>query len=113
MEYAVAPGSIGKITLNDTDTDRSVIQNVAVILSTRKHSCPMNRGLGLPMEFVDKPMNVAEAMMAGEIYEALEEFEPRAGVVDIEAEIDENTPGRLIPKVIIEIDPEGDGESYD
>jgi len=76
-------------------------------------TAPMTRRLGLPMEFVDKPVEVAQALMASEIEDAIAEYEPRASVQDIEFNIDGNVPGRMVPIVYIEIDDEDEGGTMD
>ena len=81
MSYKVTAADIGAVQLNETDTVRSVLQNIAIILSTRQGTCPLYRGFGLPQKFVDKPMPVAMPMMYSEVKEAVEEYEPRADVV--------------------------------
>ncbi len=56
MSYKVTASDIGAVQLNETDTVRSVLQNIAIILSTRQGTCPLYRGFGLPQKFVDKPL---------------------------------------------------------
>lgn len=58
--------------------EKSIIQNIMLLLSTKKGTVPMYREFGLPMEFVDKPLDIAETIATLEVSEALEEFEPRA-----------------------------------
>lgn len=103
MSYKVSPKSLGSITLNERDTVKSVLQNTAIILSTRQQSVPLYRGFGLSGRFVDKPIPVAKSMMIAEIPEVIAEYEPRAKVVNVTFEEDENTPGKLIPIVEVEI----------
>ncbi len=67
----------------ENDTVQSVIQNIALLLNTKKGTIPMYREFGLPMEFIDKPIDVAETMATVEISDALEEFEPRAVLSDL------------------------------
>lgn len=40
MSYKVTASDIGAVQLNETDTVRSVLQNIAIILSTRQGTCP-------------------------------------------------------------------------
>jgi hypothetical protein len=103
MSYTVTPVG-GRLTLNETDTVTSVLQNIAIILSTRRGSVPLHRGFGLPMLFLDKPLPAAIPMMVAEVHEALEEFEPRARIIKITHELDAGDPGRIIPTVEVEID---------
>ena len=63
----------------------------------------MYREFGLPMEFIDKPIDVAKTLMVAEISEALEEFEPRAKLINIEFESNIASPGGLTAIVEVEI----------
>ena len=56
---------------------------LSVLLNTKRGTVPMHREFGLPMEFVDKPIDVAETIAFVEISDALEEFEPRAKLDDV------------------------------
>ena len=103
MSYKVTASDIGAVQLNETDTVRSVLQNIAIILSTRQGTCPSYRGFGLPQKFVDKPLPVAMPMMYSVVKEAVEEYEPRAEVVNVTFAADRNAPGRLIPTVEVNI----------
>lgn len=67
----------------ENDEIKSIKQNIAMLLNTKKGTIPMYREFGLPMEFVDKPINVAETMATFEISEALDAFEPRATLKDM------------------------------
>lgn len=104
MSYIVTPADADKITLNESDNVRSVLQNIKIILSTKKLSVPLYREFGVDMAFVDKPMPVAQALMIVEIKDAIARWEPRAELVSVEFQIDESTPGKLIPVVEVEID---------
>jgi phage baseplate assembly protein W len=102
MTYTVKAGTAA-VKLNETDTVKSVLQNIAIILRTRRGSCPLYREFGLPMEFLDRPQPVAKTMAIAEIKEVVETFEPRATVEDISFEEDVGTPGVLIPIVEVSI----------
>jgi uncharacterized protein len=103
MSYKVSTRDISKISLNESDTVTSVMQNIAIILSTRQGTVPLYRGFGLPMNFIDKPIPVAKTLMIAEITEAIAEYEPRANLISVSFEIDESAPERLIPTVEVEI----------
>ena len=103
MIYKVSPRDLRSIKLNESDTVAAILQNIAIILSTRQQSVPLYRGFGLKMQFIDKPVSVARPMMIAEIQEAIMEFEPRATLLGVSFEIDENAPGKLIPTVEVEI----------
>ena len=102
MTYTVKAGTAA-VKLNEKDTVKSVLQNIAIILRTRRGSCPLYREFGLPMEFLDRPQPVAKTMAIAEIKEVVETFEPRATVEDISFEEDAGTPGVLIPIVEVSI----------
>lgn len=102
MTYTVTAGAA--LTLNETEPVASVLQNVAIILSTRRGSCPMYRDFGISMDFLDRPIPVAKMLAYTEIKEAIETFEPRATVVDVSFEEPAKAPGQLIPIVEVSID---------
>lgn len=84
MDVVIDQDADFSANLQETDAANSVIQNVVLLLNTKKGTIPMYRDFGLPMEFVDKPINVAETIATLEIAEALEKFEPRASLKDLQ-----------------------------
>ena len=104
MSYTVSPSNKRKIKFNVTDPVESVLQNIAVILSTPKGSVPMYRDFGISVDILDRPIPVAKAMMTADIKEAIERWEPRALFISVEFMEDELN-GRLIPMVAVEINP--------
>lgn len=106
MRYTVTPASAGGITLNESDTVRSVLQNIKIILATKQLTVPLCREFGLKMHFVDKPMPVAKALMIADIKDAIARWEPRADLVSVDFQTDASTPGMLIPYVEVEITDE-------
>lgn len=103
MSYKVSTTDLKRIVLNESETVASVLQNIAIILSTRAGSVPLYRAFGLPQKFVDRPVPVAKSMLYAEIKEAVEEYEPRAQVINVTFQEDTSAPGRLIPTVEVEI----------
>lgn len=83
----------------ESDTVQSVIQNIALLLNTKKGTVPMYRNFGLSMEFIDKPIDLAETMATVEISDALEEFEPRATLSDLT--ITKSADGKMA--IIVEV----------
>lgn len=106
MRYTVSAAGAGTLRLNETDRIASVLQNITMILSTRKGSVPLYRDFGLPMDFVDKPLPVARVMMIAAVREAVEEWEPRAAVLDVTFDRGAEQMGKLVPVVEVEIDNE-------
>lgn len=103
MSYYVRAADLTAIRFNDADPVSSVLQNIAVLLSTVKGSVPLYRDFGLSAIFLDKPMPVAKMMMIAEIREAIEKWEPRARFVSIAFSEDITRPGTLWPAVEVEI----------
>jgi len=101
MNYFVKSLSEG-INLSPETTVEEVMQNVAIILATKKYSVPIDRGLGVSQNFVDKPMPIAQAMIIAEIISAVSEGEPRASVVGVT--FTNEADGTLIPVVEVSID---------
>lgn len=103
MSYTVTATDLTSISLSEADVVNSVLQNIAIILSTRKGSVPLYRDFGLNMDFVDRPIPVAKVMMVAEVREAVERWEPRAKVLEVSFKEDVARPGQLIPIVEVEI----------
>lgn len=83
MTYKVTSTDDYTLRLSENNEIDSVLQNIAVLLNTRKGTVPMYREFGLPMNFIDKPIDVAETIAYSEITDALEQFEPRAELVGL------------------------------
>lgn len=103
MSYKVTAADLNNLRLNETDPVKSVLQNVAIIIATRKGSVPLYREFGLSWAFLDRPIPAAKPMFFAEIKEAVEEFEPRAEVLNVTFAEDPLTPGKLIPTVEVNI----------
>ncbi|MDR1158365.1 MAG: GPW/gp25 family protein [Oscillospiraceae bacterium] len=106
MNYRVSAKDPREITLNESDPVASVLQNIAIILKTRKHSVPLYRDFGLSGQFIDKPIHIAKPMLIAELTEAIAEYEPRATVVRVTLEESQNIPGKLVVTVEVEIGDE-------
>lgn len=83
MIYKISNKSEIQYTLCENRELESVLQNIALILRTKRGTVPMYRDFGLPMAFIGMPLPAAEAMAAQEIYDAIEAFEPRVKLNDI------------------------------
>ena len=103
MSYQVNATDLSNIRFNEPELVSSVLQNIAVILSTPKGSVPQYREFGLSTVFLDKPMPMAEMMMRAEVREAIERWEPRAQFVSMTFEERITQPGTLWPTVEVEI----------
>lgn len=103
MSYKVTAADLSRIRLNESDTVSSVLQNIAILIATRQGSVPLHREFGIPMNFVDKPIQIAQPLIAAEVREAIEAFEPRAKFIGVSFAADASVPGKLIPTVEVEI----------
>ena len=101
MTYKINTTDDMALEFEQNDKVKSVLQNVALLLGTKQGTVPMYREFGLPMEFVDKPLEIAETLAFAEITEALERFEPRATLEDISFEKSEDGKMSLIVEVSI------------
>jgi hypothetical protein len=102
MSYTVSAADLSRITINESETVRSVLQCVKMVLTTAKGSVPMYREFGLDMSILDRPTSVAEPRARTMVREAVERWEPRATVKSVTFQRDE-AQGRLIPTVEVEI----------
>ena len=103
MTYTVRASPETALSLNETDTVASVLQNVGIILRTKTGNVPLQRWLGLQMNWLDKPANVVPTMMGSAIKEARGRDEPSAKFVSISFEADPDDPARVIPVVEVSI----------
>lgn len=103
MSCRINATDLKNVRFNDPELVSSVLQNIAVILSTPKGSVPQYREFGLSAVFLDKPMPVAKMMMRAEVKEAIERWEPRAQFVSMTFEERITQPGTLWPTVEVEI----------
>ncbi len=106
MSYFVSTKDLSGITLNETDTVRSVLQNIKIILTTRQLSVPLYRDFGLPMQFMDRPMAAARLLLITEIQDAIAEYEPRATVLNVTLDMDPSVPGKMHATVEVDINDE-------
>ena len=95
MTYKVTATDISSIKLNETDRVQSVLQNIAIILSTRQGTVPLYREFGLPMRFLDKPIPAARTLLVAEVKEAIEGF--RLWLPDMSG-LPEQAYNRPVPK---------------
>lgn len=102
MEYIVEPYK-DKIELFPQDKVTEILQNVSIIISTPKYSVPLDRGLGTKQEYIDMNSNIAQPKIILEIADAIEEYEPRAEVREVDFKVDEAREGKLTPVVKVVI----------
>lgn len=79
-----------------------IIQNVRMILNTFRGSAPMDRGFGVPSEFIDMPVTVLRTKVAAEIITCVTKFEPRAKVRKVNFGLSDVADGVNVASVIVE-----------
>ena len=87
------------IVLGETGV-AEVMQNVKVILTTRKGTVPGDRNFGLDFSFLDTPTPQARAQVQVDIFLQVQRYEPRAEIREIAFDFDME---RMMPKVRIGI----------
>ena len=101
MSYTVTASRRAGIRLNEPDRTESILQNMSMILRTWQGDVPLFREFGLPMQFLDRPMNAAAPAMIVEIREAIQRYEPRAELVSVQ--FTQDPSGVLSPEVEVNI----------
>ena len=74
-------------------------RQLALLLSTREGTMPLDREFGLNMDFVDMPPEVAKSLYTAEVTEKVAKFIPTVKVREIAW--DTGGQGNLIAKVVI------------
>ena len=100
-----------EINLTPTTVYEEVMQNLYFLYSSMEYDVPLDRELGLNATYIDKSIGTAKALVAIDIYDKTEEYEPRAEIVNIEFEIDYER-GMLKPVVEVIINDGYDNEGY-
>ncbi len=111
MEIIRGDGELLKeIDLAPENAYQEVLQNVAIIIGTWENTCPLLRELGLPAGLIGRPLPVVKSIMVGQLYDQIEQHEPRAILGDITFEENAFT-GKLIPIIEIQgVQAENDDE---
>lgn len=105
MNYKVSPADLEHLELNCQDPVKSALQNVALILATRKGTVPMYRDFGLDQKFLDKPLTAVRPMMIADMRENIERWEPRVEYSDCDFSAKDESLGsfQLFPEVEVSI----------
>lgn len=102
MVYRVTNRDAVDYHFGETDPVKSILQNISLILNTQAGTCPMYREFGLPNEWVDRQVPIAEVVAAQEVTEAIETLEPRVTLRDVHVEGDLQT-GKMYIYVEVEL----------
>ena len=104
MANYIVSSEDSSLQFNQSDTNKSILQDIALLLRTKRGTVPLARDFGLEMKFLDKPIDIAETIAYTEVTEAVEEYEPRASVTDVFFSAGVN--GTMILNVEVEIEDE-------
>lgn len=91
----------------ETEVD-DILQCIRCILCTPKWSVPLDRDFGVDFSALDKPIEVAKALLSSEIVTAISEYEPRVEITEIDFTAEED--GILMPTVQVTISDDEEEE---
>lgn len=111
MSVVVDMTEMINLNIAPTTVEEEVIQNLWVLYSSLEYDCPLDRGLGMKADYIDRPIETAKALAMSDIYDKTAEYEPRAEIVDISFSADYQR-GILKPIVEVEVSEEYDNEEY-
>lgn len=87
-QFRMTPGSLAE----------EVGQNLMVLLLVLRGSQPLERGLGMTWNQVDRPIQQIQTDVAMELYDQVDRYEPRAEIVSVSCAGDPLS-GRVIPTI--------------
>ncbi|WP_106494870.1 hypothetical protein [Lentibacillus sp. Marseille-P4043] len=82
-----------------------IYQNLRMLYTTAEGAVPFDRSFGINTDLLDEPLTIAKGRLMVEYRQKTKRFEPRVSVREVTFTAD-SLDGRLIPKVVIEVDPE-------
>lgn len=88
-----------EIEIKPANETEEILQNIRMILGTTKGTVVMYREFGLE-DLIDIPINVIEARLTATIAENIGKYEPRARLISVEYE---NNEEGMNPRVVVEI----------
>ncbi|MDR1516423.1 MAG: GPW/gp25 family protein [Synergistaceae bacterium] len=106
MQYLVSgAANAGDVNFSPVGMVEEVLQNVRTLLTTIKHSVPLDRELGIDAAFLDKPAPDGMARLRVQIAREIQRFEPRAVIKIVEFKRYENDAlaGTFYPVARIEV----------
>ena len=101
MKYTVRSDEKASFSLCENDPVKSILQNIRLIVATRKGTVTMYRAFGTEQAYIDKPTSVAETLAAADLREAIRIYEPRATLLDIRMEHNQAGESAIILEVEI------------
>lgn len=101
MTCTVRSDDARALSLMENNEQAAILQNIAVLLGTKKGTVPMYRDFGLPMNYIGKPLESAETLLLNEVTEAVRKYEPRATVREASLKI--GAADQYVAEVEVEI----------
>ncbi|CDN41466.1 GPW/gp25 family protein [Paenibacillus sp. P22] len=87
--------------------EAEILQNIATIVSTFQGTVPLGRAFGVDGSAIDQPPEIAKALLAASIIGAITDYEPRARVLQVDFEPQEE-PQKLVPLIRLQFIQEGE-----
>lgn len=103
MSYIVTNTDLTEVVLNEMNEVSQVLQNVGVILNTWRGSVPLHRDFGIDPDLLHKPVNLVEDLIVADVIEAVEKYEPRAEILDVDLSVDPKYPDKVKISVELEV----------
>lgn len=101
MEYVIDTSQPMQLNFGAIGAER-ILQNVINLINTFLYEVAYNRTMGINPEIFDKPVDVAAALYAAEVYRVVSDYEPRAKVKKVNL-LSVDDEGLMQFKVVIEI----------
>lgn len=83
MTTATVSPLAAPINFAPTTETEEILQNVATILATVRYTVPYDRALGINPDYLDGPIQLAQAKATADIISSIRAQEPRATIIDI------------------------------
>lgn len=88
FRFRLSPGSVAE----------EVGQNLMVLFLVLRGTQPLERGLGMTWNQVDRPIQQVQVDVAMELYDQVDRYEPRAEIVSVSCRGDALT-GKVVPEI--------------
>ncbi len=79
-----------------------IYQNIRTLLAIWKGEVPFQRNMGVDINILDEPLEIAKNRLTVDYIEQIGQYEPRARVSEVHFDADV-LEGKLTPRVVIEL----------
>lgn len=101
MRHTITGDELTAIDLAPETEDREITQNLLIIINSIEGTIPLDRGLGLSSQYIHSSIAAAQSLIAADIVGKIQDYEPRAQLINIDFEQDHET-GKLTPMLEVE-----------